>query len=128
MIDLYRWKIMSGEVEPGQYQSEWENLMRSYQGIVRPFPSGPGDFDAGSKYHVPANVPYVRYFGAAIIQFQLHGLPQQYIIFVYRESVWRCGASRSALRLLDIWGREGGRALQGVDEAWEESTVAKGDV
>ena len=29
-------------------------------------------FDAGAKYHVPANVPYTRYFLAHIYQFQFH--------------------------------------------------------
>jgi peptidyl-dipeptidase A len=48
MIDLYRWRIFSGEIKPEAYQTEWENLMQTYQGIARPFPSGPDDFDAGS--------------------------------------------------------------------------------
>jgi peptidyl-dipeptidase A len=30
------------------------------------------DFDPGAKYHIPANVPYVRYFLAHILQFQFH--------------------------------------------------------
>jgi peptidyl-dipeptidase A len=30
------------------------------------------DFDPGAKYHVPANVPYMRYFLAAVLQFQFH--------------------------------------------------------
>ena len=30
------------------------------------------DFDPGAKYHVPANVPYTRYFLARILQFQFH--------------------------------------------------------
>ena len=30
------------------------------------------DFDPGAKYHVPANVPYTRYFLAHILQFQFH--------------------------------------------------------
>ena len=30
------------------------------------------DFDPGAKYHVAANVPYARYFLAAILQFQFH--------------------------------------------------------
>jgi peptidyl-dipeptidase A len=30
------------------------------------------DFDPGAKYHIPANVPYTRYFLAAILQFQFH--------------------------------------------------------
>ena len=29
-------------------------------------------FDAGAKYHVPANTPYTRYFLAGILQFQFH--------------------------------------------------------
>jgi peptidyl-dipeptidase A len=28
------------------------------------------DFDPGAKFHVPANVPYTRYFLAEILQFQ----------------------------------------------------------
>ena len=30
------------------------------------------DFDPGAKYHVPANVPYTRYFLAHVLQFQFH--------------------------------------------------------
>jgi peptidyl-dipeptidase A len=30
------------------------------------------DFDPGAKYHVPANVPYTRYFLADILQFQFY--------------------------------------------------------
>ncbi len=30
------------------------------------------DFDPGAKYHVAANVPYMRYFLADILQFQFH--------------------------------------------------------
>jgi peptidyl-dipeptidase A len=30
------------------------------------------DFDPGAKYHVPANVPYTRYFLSYILQFQFH--------------------------------------------------------
>ncbi len=30
------------------------------------------DFDPGAKYHVPASVPYIRYFLARIYQFQFH--------------------------------------------------------
>ena len=33
---------------------------------------GEDDFDAGAKYHVPANTPYTRYFLAAVLQFQFH--------------------------------------------------------
>src|SRR5439155_1618184 len=30
------------------------------------------DFDPGAKYHIPANVPYTRYFLARLLQFQFH--------------------------------------------------------
>ena len=30
------------------------------------------DFDPGAKYHVAANVPYMRYFLARVLQFQFH--------------------------------------------------------
>ena len=30
------------------------------------------DFDPGAKYHVPANVPYTRYFLSFVLQFQFH--------------------------------------------------------
>ena len=30
------------------------------------------DFDPGAKYHVAANVPYIRYFLADVYQFQFH--------------------------------------------------------
>ncbi len=31
-----------------------------------------GFFDPGAKYHIPANVPYTRYFLARVLQFQFH--------------------------------------------------------
>ena len=30
------------------------------------------DFDAGAKFHVPADVPYIRYFVARLLQFQFY--------------------------------------------------------
>ena len=35
-------------------------------------PRGEEFFDPGAKYHIPANVPYTRYFLARILQFQFH--------------------------------------------------------
>jgi peptidyl-dipeptidase A len=35
-------------------------------------PRSEQDFDPGAKYHVAANVPYMRYFLADILQFQFH--------------------------------------------------------
>ncbi len=43
-----------------------------YQGIAPPVERSESDFDPGAKYHVAANVPYMRYFLADILQFQFH--------------------------------------------------------
>ena len=72
LVDQWRWKVFSGEVKPGDYNRVWWELREKYQGIAPPAPRTEQDFDAGAKYHVPANVPYSRYFLAAILQFQFH--------------------------------------------------------
>jgi peptidyl-dipeptidase A len=72
LVDQWRWKVFSGEVGPGDYNKAWWELRTKYQGVAPPVPRTEQDFDAGAKYHVPANVPYSRYFLAAILQFQFH--------------------------------------------------------
>ena len=72
VVDQWRWKVFSGEVTPANYNQAWWDLRTKYQGIVPPAPRSEADFDAGAKYHVPANVPYARYFLAHILQFQFH--------------------------------------------------------
>lgn len=72
MIDQWRWKVYSGAVTPEQYNSVWWQLREKYQGVAAPGPRAAGDFDPGAKYHVPAGVPYTRYFLAHILQFQFH--------------------------------------------------------
>ncbi len=72
LVDQWRWKVFSGEVTPENYNRAWWELRTKYQGIAPPAPRSEADFDAGAKYHVPANTPYARYFLAAILQFQFH--------------------------------------------------------
>jgi peptidyl-dipeptidase A len=72
LIDQWRWKVFSGEITPEEYNRAWWHLRLKYQGVAPPAPRGEEDFDPGAKYHVPANVPYTRYFLADILQFQFH--------------------------------------------------------
>ena len=72
LIDQWRWKVFSGEVKPGSYNAAWWDLRLRYQGVAPPVARSEADFDPGAKYHVPANVPYTRYFLAHILQFQFH--------------------------------------------------------
>ncbi|HEV2816947.1 MAG TPA: M2 family metallopeptidase [Allosphingosinicella sp.] len=70
LVDRYRWGIFSGQIAPGDYQAAWDRMRLQYQGIVPPVARTERNFDAGAKYHVPASVPYTRYFLARILQFQ----------------------------------------------------------
>jgi peptidyl-dipeptidase A len=72
LVDQWRWKVFSGEVGPSDYNKAWWELREKYQGVAPPGARSEGDFDPGAKYHVPANVPYARYFLAHILQFQFH--------------------------------------------------------
>jgi len=70
IVDQWRWKVFAGEIPSADYNRAWWNLRRKYQGVSQPVQRTEADFDPGAKYHVPANVPYTRYFLAAMMQFQ----------------------------------------------------------
>jgi peptidyl-dipeptidase A len=72
VIDQWRWKVFSGEITPDKYNQTWWSLRQKYQGIAPPVDRSESDFDPAAKYHVAANVPYMRYFLADILQFQFH--------------------------------------------------------
>jgi peptidyl-dipeptidase A len=72
MVDKWRWQVFSGEVTPDQYNDAWWKLREEYQGVKAPNERPDTAFDPGAKYHIPANVPYMRYFLAHILQFQFH--------------------------------------------------------
>jgi peptidyl-dipeptidase A len=71
-LDKWRWQVFSGEIKPAEYNKAWWALREKYQGVAPPAARTEADFDAGAKMHVPANVPYVRYFLARIYQFQFY--------------------------------------------------------
>ncbi|RYF94562.1 MAG: peptidase M2 family protein [Caulobacteraceae bacterium] len=72
MVDRWRWQVYDGSVKPADYNAAWWKLRTQYQGITPPGPRPANAFDPGAKYHVPANVPYTRYFLAHVYQFQFH--------------------------------------------------------
>jgi peptidyl-dipeptidase A len=72
VIDQWRWKVFSGEIPPEKYNETWWQLRLKYEGVAPPPGRSEQDFDPGAKYHVAANVPYMRYFLADILQFQFH--------------------------------------------------------
>jgi len=72
LIDKWRWEVFSGQVTPDQYENEWWKLREKYQGVAPPVARSAADFDPGAKYHIPGNVPYMRYFLARVYQFQFY--------------------------------------------------------
>jgi peptidyl-dipeptidase A len=72
LIDEWRWNVFGGKVSAAQYNAAWWQLRQKYQGVSAPLPRSESDFDPGAKYHIPGNVPYIRYFIARILQYQFH--------------------------------------------------------
>ncbi|MXO61910.1 M2 family metallopeptidase [Qipengyuania oceanensis] len=72
LVDKWRWGVFDGSITPAEYNSAWVDLKREYQGIEPPVERPADAFDPGAKYHIPASTPYMRYFLAAILQFQFY--------------------------------------------------------
>ncbi|XP_060524436.1 angiotensin-converting enzyme-like [Cylas formicarius] len=72
LMDLWRWDVFSGKTQPENYNCRWWELREEYQGIEPPQTRSEDDFDPAAKYHIVADVPYLRYFISFVIQFQFH--------------------------------------------------------
>ncbi|XP_045138200.1 angiotensin-converting enzyme-like isoform X1 [Portunus trituberculatus] len=72
LMDKWRWEVFRGDTTSSNLNTRWWDMRLSIQGVSPPVPRSEEDFDPGAKFHVPANVPYVRYFVSFIIQFQFH--------------------------------------------------------
>ncbi|XP_024941248.1 angiotensin-converting enzyme isoform X2 [Cephus cinctus] len=70
VVDKWRWIIFGDETNPKNYNGLWWKLREEIQGIEPPIDRTKEDFDPGAKYHIAANVPYIRYLVSFIIQFQ----------------------------------------------------------
>jgi len=81
-------------------------------------PRSEADFDPGAKYHVPANVPYIRYFLAFIYQFQ------------FQRALCREAGHQGPLHECSIYGNtEAGAKLEkllslGASRPWQEALYA----
>ena len=69
-LDQWRWQVFSGQIKPADYNNAYWSLREKYQGVAPPVERSEADFDPGAKMHIPANVPYARYFLARVYQFQ----------------------------------------------------------
>lgn len=72
LVDRWRWGVFSGAIKSDGYQAGWDALRLKYQGVKPPVARDETRFDPGAKYHIPAQVPYTRYFLARLYQFQFY--------------------------------------------------------
>ena len=115
LIDQWRWDVFSGKTKPADYNKAWWALRLKYQGIAPAVERTEADFDPGAKYHVPANVPYIRYFLARIYQFQFH------------RALCKAAGQTGPLHKCSIYGsKEAGAKLEallklGASKPWPEA-------
>ncbi len=118
LIDQWRWDVFAGKVTPANYNKSWWELRRKYQGIEAPVPRTEEDFDPAAKYHIPANVPYTRYFLARLLQFQFH------------RAMCEASGHKGPLHTCSIYGnKEAGQRLwamlsMGASKPWPEALAA----
>ncbi|PYR42118.1 MAG: peptidyl-dipeptidase [Acidobacteria bacterium] len=108
LIDKWRWAVFSGAIKPADYNRTWWELRTKYQGVAAPVSRSEDDFDPGAKFHVAANVPYMRYFLARILQFQFHRAMCQAAGFhgpLHECSVYGNKAAGDRLRAMLALGR-----------------------
>ncbi|XP_056432698.1 angiotensin-converting enzyme [Gadus chalcogrammus] len=115
LMDQWRWKVFDGRIPASEYNKEWWNLRLKYQGLAPPVARTEEDFDPGAKFHIPANVPYVRYFVSFIIQFQFH------------EALCKAANHQGPLHTCDIYqSKEAGKLMGdvmklGFSKPWPEA-------
>lgn len=59
-LDKYRWGIFRDEIKSHEYNCRFWQLRQEYSGIRPPVQRTEEDFDAPAKYHVSADVEYLR--------------------------------------------------------------------
>jgi peptidyl-dipeptidase A len=117
LVDRWRWDVFAGDVKPEQYNKHWWELRQRYQGVAAPV-AREAAFDPGAKYHIPANVPYTRYFLSTILQFQF-----------YRALCAKAGHQGPLYECSFFGNKEAGEALRamlamGASKPWPEALAA----
>ena len=115
VIDEWRWKVFSGEIQPDQYNAAWWALREKYQGVAPAVARSEVDFDPGAKFHVPGNTPYTRYFLSFILQFQ------------FQKALCEAAGHKGPLDQCSIYGnKEAGQKFaamlsKGASQPWQET-------
>lgn len=71
-MDKYRYAVFRDEVDIDVWNCKFWQLRSRYSGVEPALVRTDIDFDPPAKYHIDADVEYLRYFAAHIFQFQFH--------------------------------------------------------
>ncbi|RZB38755.1 hypothetical protein BDFB_008530 [Asbolus verrucosus] len=72
LVDKWRWDAFKGPLIHEVWTFHWWEYRKKYQKIKPPVERSPSDFDPGAIFHVAADVQYISYFVAQILQFQFY--------------------------------------------------------
>jgi peptidyl-dipeptidase A len=118
LVDKWRWQVFSGQVDAAHYNEAWWTLRTRYQGIAPPSPRPADAFDPGAKYHIPASVPYMRYFLAFNYEFQFQRA-------ACRQMGWKGPLHRCSVFGQKAVGEKLGAMLAlGQSKPWPEAMAA----
>lgn len=59
-IDSYRYALFRGKVKPDEYNCEFWKIREKFSGIRPPVQRYKDDFDPPAKYHISADIEYLR--------------------------------------------------------------------
>uniref|UniRef100_A0A0A1XT46 Angiotensin-converting enzyme n=1 Tax=Zeugodacus cucurbitae TaxID=28588 RepID=A0A0A1XT46_ZEUCU len=119
-LDNWRYDVFSGNTNKHTMNCHYWNLRERYGGVKPPVLRSEKDFDLGAKYHIPANIPYIKYYVSTILQFQIYRgmcrVSGQYVPGDPRKPLHRCDVYRHP---------EAGNLLKsimakGASQPWQE--------
>ncbi|XP_065336215.1 angiotensin-converting enzyme-like isoform X2 [Cloeon dipterum] len=114
IVDLWRWKVFSGEYSAKELNERWWQLRLGIQGIAPPVRRSERDFDIAAKKHVVTHRPYIGYMVSSLLQFQI------------LQALCRTAGHRGNLHRCDLQNRrEAGKLLSqlmssGSSKPWPE--------
>lgn len=101
LVDLWRYEIFRNGVS--NMNSDWWQLRIKFQGIVPPVLRSEQHLDAAAKRHIPADIPYMKYYVALLLEFQIF------------EALCNAAGHTGPLHNCDIYrSREAGRILSDI--------------
>ena len=72
-LDFWRWGIFDGSIPESEFNDQWWEFRRKFQGIVPPrHRNATAGLDAAAKYFIAQHIEYMRYFLSHLLQFQFY--------------------------------------------------------